>query len=51
MDSTMDLGCPENCIDPEHPKLYPDITAGKFLEDRLKEIGFYPHPQPNDFRI
>lgn len=38
--SNMDLSCLENCIDTNHPKLYPDITAGAFLEQRLKEIGF-----------
>lgn len=38
--SNMDLNCLENCIDANHPKLYPDITAGVFLEQRLKEIGF-----------
>lgn len=37
--SEMDLTCLENCIDEEHPKLYSDITAGEFLEERLAEIG------------
>lgn len=37
--SEMDLSCLDKCIDGEHPKLYPDITAGEFLEQRLKEIG------------
>ncbi len=37
--SEMDLSCLENCIDPEHPKAYPDISAGEFLDQRLKEIG------------
>lgn len=38
--SNMDLSCLDNCIDATHPKLFPDITAGVFLEQRLKEIGF-----------
>ncbi|MBO6759688.1 MAG: isopenicillin N synthase family oxygenase, partial [Roseivirga sp.] len=37
--SEMDLTCLENCIDADHPKLYNDITAGEFLEERLREIG------------
>lgn len=37
--SEMDLSCLENCIDTQTPKQYPDITAGKFLEQRLNEIG------------
>lgn len=37
--SEMDLDCLENCIDATHPKLYEDITAGDFLNQRLKEIG------------
>lgn len=38
--SGMSLACLSSCIDEEHPKLYKDITAGAFLEERLKEIGF-----------
>ena len=37
--SEMDLSCLESCIDENHPKQYPDITAGEFLEQRLAEIG------------
>lgn len=37
--SEMDLSCLESCIDDEHPKLFEDITAGEFLNQRLKEIG------------
>ncbi|WP_420384874.1 isopenicillin N synthase family dioxygenase [Roseivirga sp.] len=37
--SEMDLTCLENCIDEDNPKLYEDITAGEFLEERLREIG------------
>ncbi|MEO0527472.1 MAG: 2-oxoglutarate and iron-dependent oxygenase domain-containing protein [Bacteroidota bacterium] len=37
--SEMPLNCLENCIDPDHPKLHTDITAGKFLHERLIELG------------
>jgi isopenicillin N synthase-like dioxygenase len=37
--SDMDLSCLDNCIDSEHPKLFEDITAGEFLDQRLAEIG------------
>jgi isopenicillin N synthase-like dioxygenase len=37
--SDMDLTCLESCIDSGHPKLFEDITAGKFLDQRLAEIG------------
>ena len=37
--SEMDLTCLPNCVDAEHPKLWEDITAGDFLNQRLKEIG------------
>jgi len=37
--SEMDLSCLENCINQENPKLFDDITAGEFLEQRLTEIG------------
>ena len=35
----MDLSCLENCIDDNNPKSFDDISAGKFLEERLKDIG------------
>lgn len=35
----MPLNCLENCIDNDHPKLYDDITAGGFLNERLVELG------------
>jgi isopenicillin N synthase-like dioxygenase len=35
----MDLTCMESCIDLEHPKVYVDMTAGEFLEERLRELG------------
>jgi isopenicillin N synthase-like dioxygenase len=37
--SGMDLTCLSSCIDAEHPKLYTDITAGEYLDERLREIG------------
>lgn len=37
--SDMKLNCLEECIDRDHPKQYEDITAGEFLNQRLKEIG------------
>ncbi len=37
--SDMPLNCLPECIDDENPKLYEDITAGEYLNERLKEIG------------
>lgn len=37
--SEMELTCLTNCVDAEHPKLFEDITAGEFLDQRLAEIG------------
>jgi len=37
--SEMDLTCLDSCIDGEHPKAYEDITAGDYLDERLREIG------------
>lgn len=37
--SDMPLNCLPHCIDAEHPKLYDDITAGEFLNERLYELG------------
>ncbi|MDJ0590080.1 MAG: 2-oxoglutarate and iron-dependent oxygenase domain-containing protein [Pleurocapsa sp. MO_226.B13] len=37
--SSMDLSCLPSCIDDEHPKQFTDITAGEFLNQRLREIG------------
>lgn len=37
--SDMDLSCLDNCVDEQHPKLFEDITAGEFLDQRLAEIG------------
>jgi len=35
----MDLTCLDSCIDDERPKLFEDITAGEFLNERLIELG------------
>jgi isopenicillin N synthase-like dioxygenase len=37
--SEMSLAALPGCVDEEHPKLWPDITAGEFLDERLAEIG------------
>jgi isopenicillin N synthase-like dioxygenase len=37
--SEMNLSALPNCVDGSHPKLWEDITAGEFLNQRLKEIG------------
>jgi isopenicillin N synthase-like dioxygenase len=37
--SSMSLACLAGCIDAAHPKEYPDVTAGEYLDERLREIG------------
>lgn len=37
--SDMKLDCLEQCINAENPKLYENITAGEFLDERLVELG------------
>lgn len=37
--SDMRLDCLDQCIDDSNPKQFEDITAGEFLNQRLKEIG------------
>ena len=37
--SSMDLSSLDSCIDAKHPKAYTDITAGEYLDERLREIG------------
>lgn len=37
--SAMDLTCLDSCVDAEHPKQYTDMTAGEYLDERLREIG------------
>ena len=34
-----DLTCLASCVDDANPKLYSDMTAGEFLEERLIELG------------
>jgi isopenicillin N synthase-like dioxygenase len=35
----MNLACLDSCISQETPKLYTDMTAGAFLDERLRELG------------
>lgn len=42
--SEMSLAALPGCVDTEHPKHWPDITAGEFLEERLAEIGLKKKP-------
>lgn len=37
--SEMDLTALSSCVDAQHPKLWDDIKAGDFLNQRLREIG------------
>jgi isopenicillin N synthase-like dioxygenase len=37
--SEMDLTCLESCIDNTHPRMYVNMTAGEFLNERLIELG------------
>ncbi len=37
--SSMNLACLNECINVKHPKVYEDITAGGYLDERLREIG------------
>ncbi|SKC73709.1 isopenicillin N synthase family dioxygenase [Ohtaekwangia koreensis] len=37
--SEMSLASLESCVDSENPKQWEDITAGEFLDQRLREIG------------
>jgi isopenicillin N synthase-like dioxygenase len=37
--SEMSLACLDSCISSENPKAYEDITAGEYLDERLREIG------------
>jgi isopenicillin N synthase-like dioxygenase len=36
---SMSLACLPGCIGSSHPKAYPDVTAGQYLDERLQEIG------------
>ena len=35
----MNLACLSSCVTPQHPKIYVDMTAGAFLNERLIELG------------
>jgi isopenicillin N synthase-like dioxygenase len=37
--SEMDLSCLPECVDAAHPLAYEPITAGAYLDERLREIG------------
>ena len=37
--SAMSLAALESCVDSAHSKAYQDITAGEYLDERLREIG------------
>ncbi|MFN3952466.1 MAG: isopenicillin N synthase family dioxygenase [Thermaurantimonas sp.] len=37
--SSMSLTCLPQCITEDRPKAYSDLTAGEYLEERLREIG------------
>lgn len=37
--SGMDLSCLSCCVDEKHPLAYEPITAGEYLDERLREIG------------
>lgn len=37
--SSMDLSCLPSCVSEKYPRLYDDITAGEYLNQRLEEIG------------
>lgn len=37
--SNMSLNCLESCITEEKPKQFEDITAGAYLDERIKELG------------
>ncbi len=37
--SNMDLTCLNSCVDAQHPVNYPPVTAGEYLDERLREIG------------
>ena len=37
--SAMSLATLDSCVDEKHTKAYQDITAGEYLDERLREIG------------
>jgi isopenicillin N synthase-like dioxygenase len=36
---SVSLACLDSCISSLHPKIYEDVTAGEYLDERLREIG------------
>ena len=37
--SEMKLDVLDSCVDDKNPKQFDDITAGQFLDERLRELG------------
>lgn len=37
--SEVSLRCLDSCVDDNHPREFSDLTAGEYLEERLREIG------------
>lgn len=37
--SEMSLSCLDGCVNEHHPKQFEDVTAGEFLDERLRELG------------
>lgn len=37
--ANMSLACLETCIEDKNPKQYEDVSAGEYLDERLREIG------------
>jgi isopenicillin N synthase-like dioxygenase len=37
--SEVSLACLESCIDENNPKAYGDMTAGEYLDERIRELG------------
>jgi isopenicillin N synthase-like dioxygenase len=37
--SSMPLNCLDSCVDENNPRAYEDVTAGEYLNERLREIG------------
>jgi isopenicillin N synthase-like dioxygenase len=35
----MNLACLESCVSSQYPRMYVDMTAGEFLDERLRELG------------
>lgn len=37
--SEVSLACLDSCIDKQNPKAYTDMTAGEYLDERIRELG------------